>query len=165
MGANRAAVEAAQGGELPEAFGREHPVHRTPSFAFVVMGLVSSAVLLGTTAILDEQDTLYFAIFAASSVVFLLPYILMFPSFLRLRRADPEAIRPYRAPGGHVGAIAWTTLTTFGIVASLTLFLWTPGEPVDWAYTGWLLAIVVVTLGAGEVLVARAMRALKEGSR
>ena len=161
MGANRAAVEAAQGGELPEAFGREHPVHRTPSFAFVVMGLVSSAVLLGTTAILDEQDTLYFAIFAASSVVFLLPYILVFPSFLRLRRTDPDAKRPYRAPGGKLGGIAWTVLTTFGIVASLTLFLWTPGEPVDWAYTGWLLAIVVVTLGAGEVLVARAMRAFR----
>lgn len=164
MGANRAAVEAAQGGELPAAFGREHPVHRTPSFAFVLMGVVASAVLLGTTAILDEQDTLYYAIFAASSVVFLLPYILMFPSFLRLRRIDPDARRPYRAPGGTAGGVVWTVLTTFGIVASLVLFLWTPGEPVDWAYTGWLLGIVVVTLAAGEVLVTKAMRRL-EGRR
>lgn len=161
MGANRAAVEAAEGGELPPVFGHEHPVHRTPTVAFVLMGIVSSVVLLGTTAILDEQDTLYFAIFAASSVVFLLPYILMFPSFLRLRRIDPETKRPYRAPGGQPGAIVWSALTTFGIVASLVLFLFTPGEPVDWSYTSWLLAIVIVTLVAGELLVARAMRTLK----
>ncbi len=165
MGANRAAVEAGESGELPRVFSREHPVHRTPTFAFVLMGIVASAVLIGTTAILDETDTLYFAIFAASSVVFLLPYILMFPSFLVLRRTDPGAARPYRAPGGVAGGWAWTVLTTFGILASLLLFLWTPGEPVDWSYTGWLLGIVVVTLVAGEVLVARALGARQGGAR
>jgi len=157
MGANRAAVEAAEGGELPELFGREHPRFRTPTVAFVLMGLVSSAVLLGTTAILEEKDTLYWAIFAASSVIFLLPYILMFPAFLLLRKTDPDTVRPYTAPGGHAGAVLWTVLTTFGIVGSLVLFLWTPGEPVDWEYTGWLLTIVVVTLAVGEWLVAKAM--------
>lgn len=164
MGANRAAAEAATDGELPAAFGREHPVRRTPTFAFVAMGVISSVVLLGTTAILEEQDTLYFAIFAASSVVFLLPYVLMFPSFLRLRKIDPDTPRPYRAPGGKVGGIAWTVLTTFCIVASLVLFLWTPGVVVDWAYTGWLVAIVVATLAAGEVLVGRALRARRAGT-
>jgi amino acid transporter len=164
MGANRAAVEAAGDGELPAAFGREHPVHRTPTFAFVLTGLISSVVLLGTTALLEEQDTLYYSIFAASSVVFLLPYLLLFPSFLRLRRTDAGAHRPYRAPGGGVGAAVWTVLTTAGIAAALTLVLWTPGEPVDWTYTGWLLAIVAGSILAGEVLLARALRS-REGDR
>jgi amino acid transporter len=158
MGANRAAVEAAKEGELPTIFGREHPVHRTPTFAFVTMGLVSSGVLLGTALLLDEQDTLYYAIFAASSVVFLLPYLLLFPSFLRLRSLEPDAHRPYRAPGGALGAWTWAALTTAGIAGTLVLFLWTPGEPVDWNYTGWLAAIVVASVAVGEVLVARSLR-------
>ena len=158
MGANRAAVEAAQGGELPEAFGREHPRNRTPVTAYLLTGLVSSGVLLLTTALLDDQDTLYYAIFAASSVVFLLPYVLMFPTFLKLRRDDPDTPRPYRAPGGTVGAWALTVLTTAAILVSVFLFLWTPGVAIDWAYTGALVGIVGVTLVVGEVLVARAMR-------
>ncbi|MGV3757996.1 MAG: APC family permease [Actinomycetota bacterium] len=157
MGANRAAVEAAEGGELPKVFAHEHPRYRTPTFAFVLMGVVSSVVLLGTTAILEEEDNLYWAIFAASSVIFLLPYILMFPAFLLLRRTDAATDRPYVAPGGHGGAVLWTVLTTVGIVGSLVLFLWTPGEPVDWDYTSWLLTIVVVTLAVGEWVVAKAM--------
>ena len=158
MGANRAAVEAAQGGELPEVFGREHPRNRTPVAAYLLTGLVSSGVLLLTTALLDDQDTLYYAIFAASSVVFLLPYVLMFPTFLKLRRDDPDTPRPYRAPGGTAGAWALTVLTTAAILVSVFLFLWTPGVAIDWAYTGALVGIVAVTLVVGEVLVARAMR-------
>jgi glutamate:GABA antiporter len=159
MGANRAAAEAALGGELPAAFGHEHPVRRTPVTAFVLTGLVSSAVLLGTTAVLDDQDSLYFAIFAASSVVFLLPYLFVFPSFLILRRRDAATPRPYRAPGGRVGAMTWTVLTTGSILVSVGLFLWTPGEPVDWAYSGSLLVIVGVTLVVGELLRLGARRA------
>ena len=161
MGANRAAVEAADGGELPTVFAREHPRHRTPVAAFLLMGVVSSVVLLGSTALLNEQDTLYYALFAASSVVFLLPYLLTFPTFLRLRRTDPDTTRPYRAPGGKVGAWAWTILTTGTIFAVTVLFLWTPGDPVDWAYTGSLLTIVGVTLIVGEVLVGRSLRKIR----
>jgi amino acid transporter len=164
LGANRAAVEAAQGGELPMVFAREHPVRQTPTFAFVASGVISSVVLIVTTVLLNEADAAYFAIFAASSVVFLLPYLLMFPSFLRLRKLDPDTRRPYRAPGGRSGAITWTVLTTVIIAITTVLFLWTPGEPIDWAYTGWLLTIVGVTLVAGEVLVTRAMRAAARGA-
>jgi len=46
--------------------------------------------------------SLYYAVFAASSVVFLLPYLLMFPAALRLRIKDPERPRPFRVPGGTV---------------------------------------------------------------
>jgi glutamate:GABA antiporter len=158
MGANRAAAEAALGGELPAVFGHEHPTRRTPFAAFILTGLVSSTVLLGTTAVLDDQDSLYFAIFAASSVVFLLPYLFVFPSFLLLRKRDAATPRPYRAPGGHAGALLWTGLTTGSILISVGLFLWTPGEIVDWAYTGSLVVIVVVTLALGEWLRVRARR-------
>ena len=163
MGANRSAVEAAQAGELPAVLGREHPVHRTPAMAFVIMGIVATAVLLFAAAFIKTQDSLYYALFAASSVIFLLPYLLLFTAFLRLRHIDADRPRPYRAPGGNVGAWLWAGVATAAIAASTILFLWPeiPNAPEDWSYTGPLLAIVAVTLIVGEILVARCMARLR----
>lgn len=167
MGANRSAVEAAQAGELPAALGREHPTRRTPVMAFIVMGVVATVVLLFAAAFIKTQDSLYYALFAASSVIFLLPYLLLFTAFMRLRHLDPDLPRPYRAPGGTFGAWTWTILTTAAIAISTILFLWPeiPNRPADWSYTGPLLAIVAVTLIVGEVVVARCMRRLERAER
>jgi amino acid transporter len=90
-------------------------------------------------------------------VVFLLPYLLLFASFLKLRLADPNTPRPYRVPGGYLTAILLTIVCTLFILVAIGLLLF-PGVnegiakiDMDQAkFIGeWLLATVV----AGEVLV------------
>jgi amino acid transporter len=157
MGANRAAAEAAGDGELPQILGREHPVHKTPVAAFLITGTISTFVLVGTALFINSQDNLFFAIFAASSVIFLLPYLLMFPAVAVLRRKDPERERPFRIPGGDRAVIALATLTTLVIAAATLLFIWpeVPHAPAEWSYTGPLLAIVVSALAVGEAIIWR----------
>lgn len=157
MGANRAAAEAANEGELPRILGREHRVHKTPVAALLISGIVSTVVLVGTALFINTQDNLFFAIFAASSVIFLLPYLLMFPAVVVLRRKDPERERPFRIPGGEATAIALATITTIVIAVATVLFIWPeiPKAPAEWSYTGPLLAIVVAALAVGEVIVWR----------
>ncbi|MBS1888025.1 MAG: APC family permease [Actinobacteria bacterium] len=157
MGANRAAAEAASEGELPEILAREHPVHKTPLAALLITGVVSTVVLVGTALFINTEDNLFFAIFAASSVIFLLPYLLMFPAVVVLRRKDPDRPRPFRVPGGEFGAVALAVVTTVVIAAATVLFVWPeiPNAPAEWSYTGPLLAIVVATLAVGEVIVWR----------
>jgi amino acid transporter len=157
MGANRAAVEAAGDGELPKLLGREHPRYRTPAAALIVTGIVSTAVLGVTALFIDTQDNLFFAIFAASSVIFLLPYLLMFPALVVLRRKDPERARPFRVPGGEAGAIACAAITTLTVAAAMVLFVWPeiPHQPAEWSYTGPLLGLVVAALVVGEAIVWR----------
>ncbi|MGO9489968.1 MAG: APC family permease [Solirubrobacteraceae bacterium] len=157
MGANRAAAEAAADGELPKVFAREHPVRGTPVAAFVLTGLVSTAVLLITAIFINKQDSLFFAIFAASSVIFLMPYLLMFPSVVVLRYKDPDRPRPFRVPAGKVGLIIIATITTGIIAGGILLFVWPeiPNSPAEWSYTGPLLGIVAAALLVGEVIVWR----------
>ncbi|HEX8753315.1 MAG TPA: APC family permease [Solirubrobacterales bacterium] len=157
MGANRAAVEAAADGELPKVLGREHPQWRTPVAALVLTGIVSTAVLVVSAIFIDTQDNLFFAIFAASAVVFLLPYLLMFPAVVVLRRKDPDRPRPFRMPGGEVGAWAYAIVTTLIVAASMVLFVWPeiPNAPEEWSYTGPLLGIVVAALVVGEAIIWR----------
>jgi amino acid transporter len=157
MGANRSAVEAAAEGELPKVLGREHPTRKTPVGALIGTGLISSLVLIVTAMFINKQDSLFFAIFAASSVIFLLPYLLMFPAVAVLRHKDPDRHRPFKIPGGDRFVIAIATLTTIIIAAGVVLFLWPniPHVPTEWSYTAPLLGIVVVTLVAGEVMLWR----------
>jgi amino acid transporter len=166
MGANRSAQEAALNGELPALLGREHPVRRTPVAAYVVSGIVATVVLLFAALFVKSQDDLFYAIFSASAVVFLMPYLILFPAAWTLRRKDPDAERPYRVPGGTVVLALLSALTTVIIFATLVLFLWPeiPHAPAAWSFTGPLLAIVGVTLVVGEVIVARQMR-LMRGTR
>ena len=157
MGANRSAVEAAAEGELPAVLGREHPTRHTPVGALVGTGLISTLVLVVSALFINTQSSLFFGIFAASSVIFLLPYLLMFPSVAILRRKDPDRHRPFRIPGGDRFVVAIATLTSIIIAAGVVLFLWPeiPNAPKEWSYTGPLVGIVVVTLLAGEIMLWR----------
>ena len=157
MGANRAAAEAAADGELPAILGREHPVRRTPVAAFVATGMISTLVLVVAAIFIDTQDSLFYAVFASSSVIFLLPYLLMLPAAAVLRHKDPDATRPYRIPGGTRVAALLGFVTSLCIAGGILLFLWPeiPARPEDWSYTGPLLAFVAVALAAGELILWR----------
>jgi amino acid transporter len=157
MGANRSAVEAAAEGELPKVLAREHPTRHTPVGALIATGLISTLVLVVTALFIDKQDSLFFAIFAASSVIFLMPYLLMYPAVAILRYKDPDRPRPFKIPGGDRVVVAMAVVTSVIIAGGVVLFLWPeiPKAPAEWSYTGPLLGIVGVTLLAGEVMLWR----------
>jgi len=157
LGANRSAVEAAEAGELPKLFAKQTS-HGSPLSSFILTGIVSTVVLLFAGIFLKNQNSLYFALFASSSAIFLLPYLLMFPAVVRLRRIDAGAERPFRVPGGALGLWICVLLATASIAAAFVLFIWTPGVGIDWSYTGPLVGIVAAAIAVGEVIVARCLR-------
>jgi amino acid transporter len=152
MGANRTAAEAAKENELPAIFGREHPVHKTPVGAFIITGIVSSAVVIIYGFMAGSASDLFWTLFAFSSIVFLMPYLMLFPAFLKLRKIDANVERPYRFPGGKGLATVAAVVCEFFILAATVLFVWVPGTPVDWSYAGPIIIGVVITLVVGEVL-------------
>jgi len=155
MGANRTAAEAANEGELPAFFGQLHPVNKTPVGAYVLTGIVSSAVLVIYGLMAATSEELFWSLFAFSSIVFLMPYLAMFPAFLKLRRVDADRPRPYRVPGNHLTAILMTIVCVLFILQAIVFFIWVPGEPVDWGYAIPVLVGVAITLIIGEFLIKR----------
>ncbi len=149
LGCNRAAAEAAQEGELPRIFGYEHPNLGTPVGAAVLMGIVSTFILLLYGFLSGSNEDLFWSLFAFSAVIFLLPYEGMFLAFIRMRLRDPDHPRPYKVPGdiGTARLFAWVC---FGVLAmSIVLFIYVPGEGIDWT----VFAGVIVTLAIGEVVI------------
>ena len=154
MGANRTAAEAAKENELPAIFGREDPVRKTPIGAFIITGIVSTAVMVIYGFMAGSAEDLFWTLFAFSSMIFLLPYLMLFPAFLKLRKIDANAERPYRVPGGKVFSIILAVICELFIVQAVVFFVYVPGQPMDWSFAGPVLIGVVITLIVGEILMA-----------
>lgn len=154
IGANRTAAEAAKEHELPEIFGREHPVKKTPTGAFILTGIVSTVVIILYGFMAGNAEDLFWTLFAFSSMIFLMPYLALFPAFLKLRHSDPNIERPYRVPGGKIVAYILAVICELFIVQAVVLFVWVPGQPMDWAFAAPVLIGVVITLVVGEILIS-----------
>lgn len=158
LGANRSAAEAARLGDLPALFARRHPRYGTPTSAAVLSGIIATAVLLLYGALASSAEDLFWTTFAFSSVVFLLPYLLLFWAFVRLRRSDAATPRPYRLPGGHVAAVAASLLCAAFVVQAIVFFVFPP-QALDLGYSTAVAGGVAVTLIIGEFLVGGRVRA------
>lgn len=159
IGANLAASEAASLGDLPKVFARTHPTRGTPTGAALLCSLVGTGVTIayaGLFALTDGAvDDLFWNLFAFSSVIFLLPYIVLMQVFGTLRRTDPDAVRPYRVPGGPVTTAVVRWVPTVLLVAAAVFFV---VNPFDFSIevTGSILVGLVVTVVIQEIFCAKA---------
>ncbi len=149
IGCNRAAAEAAIDGELPNFLAWEHPRSGTPVGAAVVMGTLITVVLLIYGYMAGSNEELFWQLFAASAVLFLLPYIGAVASFLYARIKDAERPRPFRVPGGTAVAYAITAVCIALLLISIALLMYVPEAGFDWP----VMAGAGLSIIAGEVAI------------
>lgn len=165
MGACRAAAEAAQEGELTPIFGKMDEKRGTPIGATILLGIVSTVVILAYGFIASSSDDLFWTIFAFSSVIFLFPYVFMFPAFLKLRKIDPNAKRPFKLSGGNVVAFIAVAFGLFFVIQAIILFVFPDifSGTVEWiTYSGPVLLGIIITVAIGEYFVITAKSRMKE---
>jgi len=96
MSYSRLPLAMAQDGMLPRVFGKLHPKSRAPWVSIVVCAIFwAPCLLLGFERLVTIDILLY-----GSSVV------LEFAALIALRVREPDLARPFRVPGGIIGAIA-----------------------------------------------------------
>ncbi len=153
IGANIAASESAQQGDLPKVFARTHKDRGTPIGAAMLTSLVGTVFTVGYAGLFSLTDgaidDVFWNLFAFSSVIFLLPYIVMMLAFGKLRRVDADRPRPYRVPGGArvTWAVIWVPTVLLGLAA--VFFVWNPWD-FSAAVTGSILVGLAVTVGLQE---------------
>jgi amino acid transporter len=160
LGSNRVAAVAAEEGLLPEAFGRLHPRFKTPALAFVVMGFVSTGLLVGGALLSSSQSNIFWMTFRLTALCLLLCYLLVFPAFLVLRKRQPDQPRPYRVPGGPAGAaIAAGVCTLYIFGASVLIFVPSPTSQAPLREGLILGGLTLATIVIGYLLIPRRHRA------
>lgn len=160
LGVNRVAAQAAEEGAMPRVLGRLHPRFKTPYMAFVIMGIVATALLVGNAALSARNpDNVFWMVFKLSGVCFLISYLMIFPAFLMLRYRRPDVPRPYRMPGGLPAA--WgAAVVCFAFIAGATLLFFVPSpsaeNPAAAREETWLLiGETLATLALGIVFLPR----------
>lgn len=155
----RGAAEAGQAGEFPAIFGRETKKGGMPAGALVITGIVSTVTIIIYGFMAESASDLFFTLLAFSSILFFMPYIIMFAAYIKLKKADTVTVRPFKAPFGVVLSV-WCTLV---LVAAIVLFVWVPGQPFDAAYAVPILVGLAITLVFGEAMLQITRR--KKGTK
>ena len=148
IGANHSMASPGVDRSAPKVFGHVNRRFLTPDYAFVLMGVIATLVTILNYALFATKEEVFWTIFALSSIVFLFPYLLMFPALLVLRRKEPDRLRPYTVPWGRFGAWLWVVLCEIGIAFTIVLFFYAvpAGTPrlTYWAITGGGTAISII---------------------
>jgi len=154
MGSSHTAAEAAHSGELPRWLGITHPRWGTPIGANVLTGCVASLVILSYAFLAQNNDKLFWTVFAFSSSVFLLPYLQLFAAYLKLRWLTKD-VRPFNVPNSRLVILLLSVCGLLFIGGALLLFLFPelPNGSLDWSESGPLIAGLSVTLLCGEQLI------------
>jgi glutamate:GABA antiporter len=157
IGANRSAAEAANNGDLPAIFAKMHARFKTPTSSAVIGGLIGTIVLIFYGFLAESAEDLFWSTFAFSSIVFLLPYFLLFASFLKLRRTEPELPRPYKVPGGYGVAVTLSLICMAFIAQGIIFLIYKPGAfSLDYAVS--IVGGVLITIVIGEILVRTSIK-------
>lgn len=154
LGANRAMCEAAHAREMPAFFGINHKTRGTPIGSAISLGVVSTVIMVLYGFMAERNEDLFWDLFAFSAVIFLIPYVVMAFAFLKLRKIEADAPRPYRVRGGEGFAKLITYLTSFILMGSIFLFIYDPAEGLQVTVFAGTVALLIL----GEIIIRVASR-------
>jgi len=125
FGVNQVAKYAADDGSLPKGFS---PVNEegVPYKAAIINGVVAELICVAGVVAgeLSESFSASFSLFFCLSwITLLISYTPMFLAFIKLRRTDPDAKRPYKMPGGDGFVKVYAIIAFFLIVAGIVFTL------------------------------------------
>jgi amino acid transporter len=164
-GADRTQAIAALDGAAPSWMGR-FASFGTPVAVNIMSGIIASAFVFFVFLITGGSLAHFFSVMIALVIsTTSVSYVFVFPALVALRRKYPDASRPYRVPGGTVGAWVAVVITELFVIVSAVTLLW-PGAINAWFGQSYSIEssfgvsrvfFESVTLGAFGVMIAIAV--------
>ncbi len=130
MGGDRTLASAGMEGAAPPWLGRLSARFGTPVRVNLISGVLSSLVFVATLLVSGTLAAQFNVALGLTVSVSVLSYLFVFPAFLLLRRRQPGLARPYRVPGGWLGAWIVTLLCEGYAVVTVFFALWPPDSAV-----------------------------------
>jgi ethanolamine permease len=98
IGYSRQIYALARAGLLPKALARVHPRWRTPHVAILAGGVVGIAAIYSDKLVTIAGQPLTASIVTMSALGAIVMYITSLLGLMRLRRREPQLVRPFRVP-------------------------------------------------------------------
>jgi amino acid transporter len=157
LGDNRTVAEAAQDGRLPKVLGKMSEKNMVPTGAAIASGIISTAVIIIYGFIASNAEELFWHTISFSTVVNLFSYMILFPTFIILRKKDERVKRPYRLPGPDWVGIGAAVMAEFFVLVTALVLLLQPGDDFLRASLPIIIG-VIITVGVGEIFISRSLK-------
>ena len=129
-GADRTQAIAALDGAAPAWLGR-FTSFGTPIAVNLSSGVIASIMCVLVLSISGSLKSFFAVMLALAISTTTLSYVFIFPALIVLRRRFPAVDRPYRVPGGAVGAWSAVIISEAFIVVTTITLVW-PGAINNW---------------------------------
>jgi amino acid transporter len=116
----------AEGGSLPPIFNRTNK-YGSPVAVLVIQALIGTVISL-LYVFLPSVNQAYWILSAMTVELLCIVYLLVFASLIRLRYTRPDALRPFRIPGGIPGIWLIGGMGAFGVIFSFIVGLMPTGD-------------------------------------
>ncbi|KRN90544.1 APC family permease [Ligilactobacillus ceti] len=148
LGANEV-LSASELDKRSKWLGHKNKKYGTPDGLYIIMGLISTFLLVLNFSLSKDANQIFWVILSFSFVVFMLPYLFMFPAAITLRKKNKDMKYVYKVPGGEWGLKLCVFLCEICVLASIFFLfkdsgggigLWTLiiGTAIT-TFFGWLL--------------------------
>ena len=131
---------AAKLDEKSKLLAHKNKKYDTYDYSFITMGVLATILLVFNFGLGGSANDVFWTILSFSFVVFLLPYLWLFPAYIKLRLKDAKTVRAFTVPGKNVGMWISAILGEIFILAAIIL-LFTEGD-----------ALYYITLIVGTIL-------------
>lgn len=158
VAAGRLAAGASRDHELPRVFGKMHSRNDTPMGALLITGIVGTILTVIYSLVVHTAEDLFWTLFSFTNIIFLIPYVINFQAFLKLRRLGNGLEGAYRVPGPAGLAVVYARSGQFILILTILIIIFTPGQPFQLGPSLALMAGTVVVFLLGELLIRKSQK-------
>lgn len=151
----RVSAETALSHELPAVFAKIDKKNQSPIGSLIIAGCVASVMTIAAGLISGSAEQMFWSIFSCTSFLLLIPYLINFEAYLKLKKEDTVTPRPYVFPGPRWLTVLLIRIGEFIVLATMLLFIWVPGQPFNVVNGAFVLTGIILTLGVGEIITRR----------
>ncbi|MBV7276087.1 amino acid permease [Clostridium sp. PL3] len=135
--------------------GHINKKYGTPDYVYMITAAFGTVYVVFNYMGGSNVQAIFWVIFSFSSMVFLAPYLFMYPAVIKLRYTEPDLERPYKIPGGMLGVWFCGGITTLSIISAIVCFSLPPAgteNPLIYELKMWGGFATVVLFGVGLYL-------------
>ncbi len=148
-------LETANEGEIPPSLAKINH-NGSPITILIIQGIIVT-LLASLYFIMDNVSVAFFILSAMTITLYLVMYMMMYASAIKLRYTKPDLPRVYKVPGGNFGMIFIAGIGMLGVAFSLIVSFFPPsqlpvGNPA--LYVGLVAAGLIVFIGIPLIIQA-----------
>ncbi|HMM06383.1 MAG TPA: APC family permease [Clostridiales bacterium] len=156
--AGRLAAGASKDGELPRAFGVMHKKNDTPMGALLITGAVGTVLAVIYSFVATNAADLFWSLFSFTNIIFLIPYIINYAAFLKLKKTKPGTEGAYKVPGPPWVSMAFARTGQFVLLLTIAVIIFTPGSPLNLFSCSMLIVGTLAVLVLGEIFIRNSQK-------